>query len=594
MKQISYKCRTFKIRTKVIVAYAAILLLSLLISSSAFYILNMDYTKSEIGKGGMQTVNALKGNLALIFENVTSFSEIVYFDTRVQDSLVLSNAGQSTAETGQTIGNSLSNMVLSGDYISGVYIRDYQGNFYSSFTNAPEKINSDLVESTQWYRNLPSYNGNGHFIYGSEGVIQYYDDINYITYVREIRDYETYEPLAALLVTVNESVIQSYFEDVGSTYESDFFILDGDGEFVIRPRTEAKVIDEMKKINRTCAEETYSVSSVDQQEVIVVCQEMGIEDWKLVGVFELDHTKVFMSYFFTVFLIIVGMNVFLILVCWLLLTGLIFKPLEKLAGHMIMLENRSFQKVPLKMDGRSDEITHLTDVYNHMVEAMEGFIAKIKEEENVIARNELELLQAQISPHFLYNTLDAVSALALVKDYENCFRMTQALGNFYRNSLNSGRLLVSVEDEIECIKSYVTILNIRYDNRIVLNCEVEPEILQCQMLKLILQPIVENAVHHGIHGKQEKGEIRVSAFSNEDEIVFIVTDDGEGMTEEMAGRILKGSSSRKKGGFGLSSLVQRIRLYYDIEDPVIIHSEPGNGTEIIVRIKKEIARGRDV
>lgn len=141
---------------------------------------------------------------------------------------------------------------------------------------------------------------------------------------------------------------------------------------------------------------------------------------------------------------------------------------------------------------------------------------RVKDEERIIAKGKLDIIYAQINPHFLYNTLDAISVLTLMEENEKCFQMIQVLGNFYKNSLNSGLDYISVEDEI----------------------------------------------------------------------IFIVSDDGVGMSDEKIEDILAGRTVTGKSGFGLYSLIQRIRLTYGIENPIIIQSEVGVGTEIIVTIKK--------
>ena len=163
--------------------------------------------------------------------------------------------------------------------------------------------------------------------------------------------------------------------------------------------------------------------------------------------------------------------------------------------------------------------------------------------------------------------------------------MTQALGQFYRNSLNSGRQIVTVQDEIDCVKNYVTILNIRYDNKINLECEIQEDILACKILKLVLQPVVENAVHHGIRNREGDGNIRIVGYSCEDEIILSVADDGVGMTEEKQQEILSGKSQKGKSGFGLYSEIQRISLFYGIKNPITITSEPDGGTEITICLK---------
>ena len=219
-----------------------------------------------------------------------------------------------------------------------------------------------------------------------------------------------------------------------------------------------------------------------------------------------------------------------------------------------------------------------------MILSVKSLMKKVKDEERIIAKGKLDIIQAQINPHFLYNTLDAVSALALMEENEKCFQMTQALGNFYRNSLNSGLDYITVEDEISSIESYITILNMRYDNQIKVNYEIEESVKKEKVLKLLLQPLVENAVHHGLNG--EEGTVNIKVFEQDDEIIFIVSDDGVGMSEERIQEIMEGKSVTGKSGFGLYSLIQRIKLMYEIDNPMIIQSEIGVGTEIIVTVGK--------
>ena len=157
-----------------------------------------------------------------------------------------------------------------------------------------------------------------------------------------------------------------------------------------------------------------------------------------------------------------------------------------------------------------DEITNLKRAYNNLLNSIRELLERTKEEEKIIRKNELDLILEQINPHFLYNTLDVISGLTLIGDQDKSFQMTQALGRFYRNSLNSGCQVITVREELDIIKSYMTIINIRYDNEISIEYEVDESLLDILMLKLILQPLVENAVHHGMRQKEGKGELRIS------------------------------------------------------------------------------------
>jgi two-component system sensor histidine kinase YesM len=558
-----------RIKTKILVTYITILFISFVITFSVISVINSSYTKNEIKSAGTQTVSALKGNLSLIFENVTQFSNLLYFDKNVQEALRHVDTASIDPSIQKTIKQSLVNMILSGEYISSVMIIDSYHNTYSSYKKSPKTVSVDKVPESTWYQTIGEHRGNGFFMKGSEGVIEFYGDTPYITYVREIRDVNNYKPLAILLVTVNEETIRNYFDQVSDAQKNDFYIIDGKGEYIVPPKKDSGHED-----NR-----------------LVIAQDIGIEDWKLGGLFQFDDITALAPYYSTVIVLVICINIIFAFFCSIMLTRFIFHPLQKVETHMMMVEKGQF--VEMDVNQQKNEINNLKRVFNHMTTSIKNLILKVKEEEQIIAKTELNLLQAQINPHFLYNTLDAVSALALMEDYDNCFKMTQALGSFYRNSLNSGLDFIKVKDEINCIQSYMTILNIRYDNEIKLEIDVEEELMDCEILKLLLQPLVENAVHHGIKPKDGKGTVSIRVFSDEDEIIFILSDDGIGMSEEKIAEVMEGRSVTGKSGFGLYNLMQRITLYHGIKQPVLIHSEPGNGTEVAVRVKRLDAKGEE-
>lgn len=580
MNNIIKHWKKAKIRTQIILTYVLILLISFVMTFSMIRAVNDRYTREEIGKAGVQTVSVLQGNLALVFENVKQLSTYIYFDDIVQDSLRQINSANIDLNYQKNITRSLFNMILSGDYVSGVYIFDQYNNYYSSYKRTPKKVNKQIQE-TNWYKKMQKAGGNGFFYKGSDGTIEYYEGSNYLCYVRQILDKKDYKPLATLLITFDNTVLQRYFNQVSEASKNQFYIVDSKGNYVIKPQDEKRNFDKYTKIAESITGGYKEVKN-DGEEGIVACQSMGIQDWKLVGVFSIDDITSIAPYYSTIIAIIMAINIIFVFLCSTLLTYLIFKPLRKIEEHMQIVENGEFITMPV--DDNENEITNLRKVFNHMILSVKELMHRVKEEERIIAKGKLDIIYAQINPHFLYNTLDAISALTLMEENEKCFQMIQALGNFYRNSLNSGLDYISVEDEINSIKSYITILNTRYENQIAVSYDVEESIKKEKVLKLLLQPLVENAVHHGLNG--EEGNVEIKVFEQEDEIIFIVSDDGVGMSDEKIKDILEGKTVTGKSGFGLYSLIQRIKLIYEIEDPMIIQSEVGVGTEIIVTVKK--------
>lgn len=578
--------KSIKIRTKIILLYISVLILSLLLTYGIFTIMSERQIEQEVGEAAMQTVSALKGNLDFIFENVNQFSDLIYFDKDVQSALSKINSSNINPHVQQTMQKSMVNMLLSGDYISGVFIFDTYNNYYNSYKSGPIFVNKDIIKETDWYQKTKDAEGDVVFIHKSEDVLTFptKKDKNYISLVREIYDVDTYDELATLLIIVDEETIQDYFEEVGKKYNSQFCIVDSNHNYIIKPNSYDKSMDEYI-FEYSKDKNGYRTLETGRNKMIVAMQELGIGDWKLVGTIPLNLDNISLSKAYRTWIVlIISLNLFFIFACSVALTNLIFKPLNRVQKHMKMVQGGKLIQMQVN-EKHSDEINDLKKVFNQMVTAIDNLISEVKKEEQIIAKNELEIIQAQINPHFLYNTLDAVSALALIEDNENCLKMTQALGNFYRNSLNSGLDLISVQDEMECIESYITILNMRYDNKIHMTYDVEENIKELEILKLILQPIVENAAHHGIRNKKGIGTISIKAYRDEDEIIFIVTDNGLGMSEDRIQEIVEGKIQKEKSGFGLYSSAQRISLYYGIEKPITITSEIGNGTEITIRVK---------
>jgi two-component system sensor histidine kinase YesM len=587
------KVRNFKIKTKIVMLYISILILSIIFTVGSFTVISENQINQESGNASMQTVNALKERLTFLFENATQFSNIIYYDSNVQKALSRIKFYSIDATISQPIQKSLTSMLLSGDYISSVFIFDNYGNYYSTYKNGPIYVNKGQINKTNWFNNIKKANGKIMFIHNSEGVLMFSspesvpskkNDRNYISLVRVISDMNNAQPLAMLMITVDEMTFQKYFNDVGKKYNSNFSIVDSNNNYVIKPAEYTQEMD--KYMFYDVGEQGYSIIKNGREKNIVVRQSLGINDWSIVGVIPVNSSS-YDKFYMTWIIIIVFLNIFFVFTCSILLTKLIFNPLSRIERHMKAVESGHFIEMPVETN-KNNEITEIKSVFNHMIHAINQLIVKVKSEEKIIAQKQLGIIQAQITPHFLYNTLDAISALALIKDNDNCFKMTQALGSFYRHTLNNGLDFVTVNDEIECIKSYITILNIRYDNKITLKTDIDDNIKNYKILKLILQPAVENAVHHGIRAGKGSGIISIKAYKDENEIIFCIANDGVGMTEERINKILTGKMNEGKSGFGLYSSIQMISLYYNIKNPITITSELGCGTEVTIRIKADV------
>jgi len=229
-----------------------------------------------------------------------------------------------------------------------------------------------------------------------------------------------------------------------------------------------------------------------------------------------------------------------------------------------------------------DELKSLTHSLNTMAEKLERLIEENTQEQQNLKKSELRALQAQVTPHFLYNTLDAIVWLAESKRTDEVVNITRALSNFFRTSLSGGKDWITLELEKEHLMGYLTILHVRYRDILQYKIEIDDTLNDYKILKLLIQPLVENAVYHGIKNKRGGGEVRISIQLDDEMLHVTVIDDGAGMTadhlDQVRYALLESKPMNSESGYGLSSVDQRIKLYYNQTEGVVLESVAGEGT----------------
>lgn len=251
--------------------------------------------------------------------------------------------------------------------------------------------------------------------------------------------------------------------------------------------------------------------------------------------------------------------------------------LKLLKEQMLRIQEGNICKMEEVYSG--DEIGQLIGNYNVMVERVEELL----EEQYTLGQEkveaELKALQAQINPHFLYNTLDMINWMSQKKESENIHSVIQAMSRFYRLTLSKGKDIVPVRDEVELCGAYMEIQKRRYKGRIDYEAEVDEDILDCLIPKITLQPFLENSIIHGINEKADgRGRVILNGWMEDGRITLSVTDDGAGMTEDDKQKSHQGSH------YGLSNIEHRLELFFGERIPVQIESSPGIGTCVIISI----------
>ena len=298
------------------------------------------------------------------------------------------------------------------------------------------------------------------------------------------------------------------------------------------------------------------------------------------------HTQVFIMIFATIG--VLAAVVAILLFATLKVSNSIAKPISELASDVRKVGRGDFSIRATNIKG--DEVKELSEDFNLMVERIDGLMKNIKTEQQNMRNAEFKLLQAQINPHFLYNTLDTIVWLAEDHEDSKVISMTNNLSEFFRTSLSKGRDVISIGEEKNHIESYLNIQKIRYEDILDFVIDIPEELQHYQIIKLSLQPLIENALYHGIKTKRGKGLIRVEGEFDNGKIILKVTDNGSGMTKEQLAGVRESVYNRKAAaeaadsGYGLYNVHERIRLTYGEEYGLSIDSEEGVGTTASIRI----------
>ena len=234
-----------------------------------------------------------------------------------------------------------------------------------------------------------------------------------------------------------------------------------------------------------------------------------------------------------------------------------------------------------------DEIALLMDNFNDMTKEIGQLVEDMKRNHETLRLSETKLLQAQINPHFLYNTLDIIVWMIENEQKTEAVKVVTALARFFRISLSRGKSLITVKDELEHVRNYLMIQQMRFKNKFTYTIESDEEVLELASLKLMLQPLVENAIYHGMEYMDGDGEIFVRAWQEEKELYLEVRDNGLGMTEEQVESLFTDTAhvaSKRGSGIGVRNVNERIKLYFGAEYGLSIESEPDEGTAVKIHL----------
>ena len=385
--------------------------------------------------------------------------------------------------------------------------------------------------------------------------------------------------LGVLRLDISYETLASYLSQLQLGKQGFAFIVNEKHEFVYHPEhsvySSSSEMEAMRPYIETGQGYTGDHQSYVSQEKIAGT------DWTVLGVSSLEELKRVRG---QILWTLLGASFLSLLAClclvWFSLKRWI-APLKNLRETMLEVGSGA-QNLRAKEAG-ARELRELTQQFNAMLDQVDQLMADVRKQEETTRQYELQALSSQINPHFLYNTLDTIIWMAEFQDSQRVVKVTKSLATYFRLALNQGKDLICLSDEINHVRQYLFIQKQRYGDKLDYDIKENPEFDKLVLPKLVLQPLVENALYHGIKEKDGKGHIRLSVEKEEATLVMIIEDDGVGFQVAEEGS----QTQLKRGGVGLKNVDQRLKLHFGDRYQMEIDSRPQLGTQVRIYIRAQ-------
>lgn len=557
------------LRKKIQFLFLCTMIVCILFCSGIFYLILENQMQQSIADKEISNRTAISNNLDSTMKSINSISRLTMLRSTVRTFLLAkSNSTPRTRNAIQEIHDILNTFNLSCNVVilrmDGQYLNTGPGITY---------VNTGKIFETEWLDEVMAQKGNYVIKAGTRDAFR--SNIGeMVSFVRVINDINAQKPIGILAINLPSRFFEQTYEGL-SGETSHFALYDTSGSLICKDNESTFSSLNPENLLQNTREETDKLF----YKSIFTCDTLGDSHFILASRLEvriLDGlpAKLLVALIIGAFILLAFM--------WLINTYIaknVIYPIQRLVDSMAEVQNGWLHRVSMNVN--DDEIGLLKNRYNAMLIEINQLIEELLQKEKTLRMAELDALQEQMKPHFLYNTLDMIRYMALENRTDEVYNMLETLGNFYRRFLSKGSTDLSLGEEIEIVKSYLTLQRTRFEDIFTDEYEIEEGLSSIRVPRLILQPLVENSIYHGIRPKGEHGVIRVTVKRQEDFLFLSIYDNGIGMSAHQRELLFSGKDSRS---FGFQGTIERIRYYYKTEDVFEIHSVEGEYCEIILKL----------
>ena len=475
------------------------------------------------------------------------------------------------------------------DDIYCVSVYDMQGNVLSNGNNTDENIKdglTDLSFDKSVYSNLKD----GYAISQPHVNTLYQNKYPWVVTIAKKEYSNLFSQQVFVAIDFKFSSIAKYIDKVSIGQRGYCYIVNSKGQIIYHPQQQI-LFSGLKEEN------TFEISELSdgihrKKDNIYNISSLDSCNWKIVGVsFNDEITQAVKSQVVVGLIFALFFSAFMSAVIYFLLSRTVTRPVRRLVASM-----QKFEKQAETFEYKADmsnvaEFQTLSTSFEHMVLMIQSLVEKVHNEEIVLRKTELKALQAQINPHFLYNTLDSIQWMCEQDNSKDAVKMVGALAKLFRISISHGNEFIAISDELKHAESYLIIQSYRYKNQFTYSFDVDKSVLDCMCNKITIQPFIENAIYHGLDRMVDEGEIKIIVERRGKDIAIIVKDNGLGMTEEQCKAVLQKGRSDSKG-IGVKNVDDRLKIYFGEEYGITIDSELDVGTTVTIKIPK-IEKGHE-
>lgn len=576
---LNVSLRTRMLLSNIVVALIPFLMFSI-VSGSIF----LDHAQKTAEEHSVQLIHQVSNSMDVYVETIEKM--VNYIQLELQDTpfftMETEDAPGWESET-DYIRSVLENVANSHREVAGIFIATKEDLYVST---GMSRISRDPFQNERWYREASENPEEIQLISVVTGrnivTNRSYSIDDVFSLAKAVQDPETGEVLGVILLDIRHDIIQSSINGVTIGEKGFVFVMDQEDNIVYTPvngivyRVNPKWVKAMEPMSVQIQGGSYQIRS----------ELSPYTGWRTVGVFSMDEVMSSVNTIVYILFTCVIISLVLVVIVSFKFSRTLTNPIFKLKRLMKQAESGDLT-VRFNFQ-HNDEIGELGQSFNHMIARIDQLIQMVYVEQENKRTAEMKSLQEQIKPHFLYNTLDTISWMARDYDAEDIVRLVDALTNMFRIGLSHGKDIITVKEEITHVSNYLYIQKIRYKDKLNYVIHVDESLYAVEVPKLILQPLVENAIYHGVKAKRGGGTITITGVPEGENLVFTVQDNGAGMPQEKVEELNRRMSERsvldEQKSFGLFYIRERIQLCYGKGYGVHVESTLGEGTRVTITL----------